>query len=80
MAMPIRAFWLLNGNIRRIRATQDIRDLMTAISAQSAEGAKELQERLVLEIGEVYKGPPQQLQVERDEEGFNELRSMAAMM
>lgn len=80
MGMPIRAFWTMSGNIRRLRASSDVRDLMVAVAAQAPDGVKDLQERLTLEIGTVYVGPPPGMEVERDEEGFNELRSMASMM
>jgi len=77
MAMPIRAFWLMSGNIRRLRASNDMRTLAVAAAAQSADGYKETHERLVLEIGTVYAGPTS---VERDEAGLNELKMMAAAM
>lgn len=77
--MPVNAFWLMSGNIRRIRAGEDIRSLMTAAAAQSGEGIKEMQSRLVLELGEVFKEQPG-IHAERDEAGFNELKLMAATM
>lgn len=76
LEMPIRAFWLMSGNVRRLRAHSDVRSLMVASAAQSPEGIDEVRERLVLEIGEVAKEPP--TSVERDEAGFEELRAMAA--
>lgn len=79
--MPIRAFWLMSGNIRRVRAGNDLRAMMVATVAQAPEGAKEMQERLVLEMGDVYVSKTvSPLEVERDEEGFNELKAMAAVM
>jgi len=80
MAMPIRAFWTMSGNIRRLRASSDLRDLMVVSAAQSADGYKETHERLVLEIGTVYVGDSNPMNVERDEAGFNELKMMAAAM
>jgi hypothetical protein len=79
MGMPIRTFWLFSGNIRRVRAENDVRDLMIASASQSAEGVNALQERLVLEIGTVMTNMPA-LDIERDEEGFNELKMMAQAM
>lgn len=76
--MPIRAFWLMSGNVRRLRAHSDMRSLMVASAAQSTEGVENTQERLILEIGEVAKEPP--TSVERDGAGFEELRAMAATM
>lgn len=77
LAMPIRAFWLFSGNIRRLRADSDMRSLMVATAAQSAEGIENHQERLVLELGMVMNDSPV-LDVERDEKGFSELKMMAA--
>ena len=77
--MPVKAFWLMSGNIRRIRAGEDIRRLMTNAAAQSGEGVKELQNRLVLELGEVFSEKAG-IHVERDEAGFNELKMIAATM
>ena len=77
--MPIKSFWLMFSNIRRIRAGDDVRHLMTAAASQSSEGVKELQEKLVLEIGVVANEPPA-LDVKRDEAGFAELKAMAAGM
>jgi len=75
--MPIRAFWLFSGNIRRVRAENDMRALMVATASQSAEGIENHQERLVLEIGLVMTDNPV-LDVDRDEKGFSELKMMAA--
>lgn len=77
--MPIKAFWLMFSNIRRIRAGEDVRHLMTAAAAQSSDGVKELQEKLVLEIGEVANEPPT-IDAKRDEAGFAELKAMAMAM
>lgn len=79
MAMPVKSFWLMFSNIRRIRAGDDVRHLMTAAASQSADGVKELQERLVLEIGTVANAPPV-VDAQRDEAGFAELKAMAAAM
>lgn len=76
--MPIRAFWLFSGNIRRVRAENDMRSLMVAAAAQSAEGIENHQERLVLEVGLVMTNDHPALDVERDEKGFSELKMMAA--
>lgn len=79
MAIPIKTFWLLSGNIRRIRAGDDLRRLSTAAAAQSAEGVRECQDRLIIEIGEVIK-EPSVAEAVRDEVGFAELKLMAATM
>ncbi len=79
MAIPVKAFWLMSGNIRRIRAGDDLRNLMTASAVQNAEGFQEYRERLIVDMGEVVK-EPSVIEVERDEAGFAELRSMAEAM
>ena len=80
MDIPVRAFWLMSGNIRRIKAGDDLRNLMTATAAQSADGIKEYRERLIIDIGEVMKESVVTIEAERDDVGFAELRSMAAAM
>ena len=79
MDIPIKTFWLMSGNIRRIRAGDDLRNLMTATASQSADGVKEYRERLIVDIGEVMK-EPSVADAERDEAGFAELKSMAQTM
>lgn len=79
MEMPIKTFWLMSGNIRRIRAGDDMRQLMTAAAAQSAEGIGEYRQKLILDIGTIFTEGPI-LNAERDEAGFAELKMMAAGM
>ena len=73
------AFWLMSGNIRRVRANAEMRSLAMNLAAQSGEGASEYHERLVLELGTVTTAPVVP-DVERDEEGFSELKALAASM
>jgi hypothetical protein len=56
-----------------------MRQLMTATAAQSAEGIGEYRQKLVLDIGTVFKEGPI-IDAERDEAGFAELKMMAAGM
>lgn len=79
MQLPIMAFWLMSGNIRRVRASSDMRGLAMNLAAQSSEGAQDYQERLILELGTVTSAPVV-LDTERDEEGFEELKAIAAAM
>jgi hypothetical protein len=79
MELPIDAFWLMNRNIGRIQATEDVRSLEVAISAQSGEGFKSQRERLIAETGVVFKGA-QVYDDERDQAGFEELKALAALM
>lgn len=75
--MPLKAFWLMNENVRRIQAENDMRSASVAVNARNPEGMQEFNERLVLELGEVSKEPVVPEAV-RDEEGFKELRMLAA--
>jgi hypothetical protein len=56
--MPMRRFWFLNYQIDRILSQMDLRQLSVASGAQSGDGARELHERLVLEIGKVITVDP----------------------
>ena len=73
------AFWLMSGNIRRVRADSDMRNLLLSAASQSSDGVQQFQERLILEVGTVFSQPAQPDE-ERDEEGFAELKAMAAGM
>lgn len=86
MAMPIRRFWLFSGNVDRIHAQEDLRALAVAASAQDGKSATECQKRLVVELGTVQEtDAPEtasgeyhpQLEEQRDEAGFNELKMMS---
>jgi len=79
MKLPIKSFWLMSENVRRIQAENDMRAVSVAANVQSPEGLQEFHEKLVIELGEVSKEPivPS---AERDQEGFNELRMLAAAM
>lgn len=80
MELPIMTFWFMSSVIRRIRADAELRQLAIGVAAQSnGEGVKEFQERLVLEVGTVTNAPAA-LDTERDEEGFAELKAIAASM
>lgn len=70
----------MSSNIRRIKAGDDLRNLMTATAAQSADGIKEYRERLIIDMGEVMKEPVAAIETKRDDVGFAELRSMALAM
>lgn len=73
------AFWLMSGNIRRVRADSDMRNLLLSAASQSSDGVQQFQERLILEVGTVFSQPAAPDE-ERDEEGFAELKAMAAGM
>lgn len=77
MRLPIRAFWLMDRNIPRIQATEDMRALEVSTSTQSSEGFTAHRDKLLKETGEVFKGNLIVYDDTRDEAGFEELRLMA---
>lgn len=78
MDLPIQAFWLMWSNVRRIRAGEDMRLMMVGAAVQSADGIQECQERLVLEMGDVFVNHDHNpLEAKRDEAGFAELKQLA---
>jgi hypothetical protein len=77
LRMPMRRFMFLNAQINRLLAEKDLRDLGTATAAQSPDGTKNLQERLVLELGETVKVDP--LEAEPEEGAISTLAALAAL-
>lgn len=69
--MPIRAFWFMAGQLKRLFAEQDIRALRIANCAQSFEAAKELAEILEADLG--HTGRQEE---SLDEDGWNDLKNM----
>ena len=85
MDMPIRRFWLFSGNVDRIQAQKDLRALAISASSQDSKAATECRNRLVIELGNIQETDAPvyhsgettaQLDEERDEAGFNELKMM----
>lgn len=80
LALPIKTFWLMSGNIDRIQAQRDMRSLTVAICGQSGEAAQAHRQHLVIEAGTIVKvDAPAAAPIEdqRDEAGFAELKRMA---
>ena len=78
MALPIKTFWLLSGNVERISAQKDIRSFSVSSHCQDSEGSTAFRERLVLEIGETVKMEPgAETLAAVDVEGLEDLRKMA---
>lgn len=69
----------MSGNIRRLMAERDLRELSVAVAAESGEMLREYQEKLILEMGVIVKTPIG-VDIERDEKGFAELKAMAELM
>lgn len=78
MKTPIRAFWLLNANIGRVLAEKDLRLMAVQSSRHGGDGAKDIRDHLVLEMGDAMKVDREKeiMSAQRDEAGFNELRFM----
>lgn len=83
MILPIRAFWMMNSNVNRMLAEKDLRALSVAIGGQGGESAKHIKEHLIIEMGVVAKvnnSADANAEAERDQQGFDELRILSALM
>lgn len=65
LALPLRVFWMLNRNLDRLRAEEDLRALPIIMAQHGGEAVKELQERLVEQLG-----TPVLVEKQLDEEKF----------
>lgn len=74
MDMPIRVFWVFNANIHKLNAEKDIRALSIAVSCQSSEGTKSLEEKLLRDM--MGREAHIVSEAQRDEAGFAELKSI----
>lgn len=83
MSLPIRTFWLMNSNVGRVLAEKDLRALTVQQARHGGEHGAEIKKHLLIEMGEVGKvanKTESPLQAERDQEGFEELKALAALM
>lgn len=55
MNLPVRAFWLMSGNINRLFAEHDMRLLSVTAAVNSSEGMQEKVNELTSEIGRVTR-------------------------
>lgn len=78
MDLPMKTFWMLNRNISRLLAEQDLRAAEIAVSVNSGDAMKALHTKLLKEFDNPYRmensGPV--IDEERDEEGFAQLKLM----
>ena len=74
--MPIRCFWTLLGNINRISAQEDMRELSICMYAQSAEASSKYRERLEIEMGRVFEYTVDLKQEKLDREGLHSLKAL----
>ena len=71
MDMPIRAFWVFNSNVNRLRAEDDMRQLQVLASAQSGEGYEDCMSGLKEELGT----PTVHLDNRRDADAIDQLKN-----
>jgi hypothetical protein len=80
MEIPMKTFWMLNRNISRVLAEQDLRAFQLAVSVNSGETATALQAKLLEEFDNPYlmdgAGDAPVIDEERDEVGFAQLKMM----
>lgn len=84
MALPMKTFWMLNKNISRVLAEQDLRAFQIAVSATNGEAAVALQAKLQSEFSSPYvmdknfeaQASKEVVEEPRDEAGFAQLKLM----
>lgn len=69
--LPIRTFWLLETNISRLRAEEDLRHIRLLVSQHQSESLNELTSSLAADMGATVIAAPK-----RDEGGFSRLKDM----
>lgn len=78
MTLPVRMFWVMVDCIDRLRAEEELRVVGVQLGVQSAEGHRQLVERLHRERGEPVTYSPLAPHLhQRDEEGVKRLKLMA---
>jgi hypothetical protein len=83
LKLPLKTFWLMNRNIDRIEAKNDMRAMSVAIVAQAnGDSVQQFRQELVVEAGTIVKleGEGEDttpLEAKRDETGFADLKMMA---
>jgi hypothetical protein len=81
MSLPVRAFWVMNRNIDRLRAEEDLRSIKVGIATQSDEANKKITEHLFKERGEWITFSPLASHLhKRDEDGVARLKRLAMGM
>ena len=71
LGMQIEQFWLLEKNINRIRAQENLERLNVLAGSQSKDGYESLHARFLDEIGVVTREQPK-----LDSEGLGKLRDL----
>ena len=77
MTTPVKAFWLMLGNLPRVMAETDLRTLDLLITAQSGDrhSIEDVRAVLAKEIGPMSKEPEPEL----DEAGLDGLRMLGSL-
>jgi hypothetical protein len=81
MTLPMKTFWMLNRNISRVLAEQDLRAFQLAVSTQNGEAASALHTKLLSEFDNPYRMDQEAevaevIEEQRDEAGFAQLKLM----
>ena len=80
MRLPIQTFWLMNSSVGRLLAEKEVRLQRVSASVNSTDAFKETRESLIEEMGEMFKtSDSNPMNAKRDEEGFAELKALAAI-
>lgn len=85
LELPIKTFWLMNGNIDRIQAQKDLRSLSRQVVAGSdREQITKFRESLLAEVGTIVKVEGDavihaRMSEKRDEAGFAELKELSKL-
>ena len=80
MRLPIQTFWLMNSSVGRLLAEKEVRLQRVSASVNSTDAFKETRESLIEEMGEMFKtSVSNPMNAKRDEEGFAELKALAAI-
>ena len=79
MELPITVFWTLSNHIERISAQEDLRQFRAMANSHGGEGTQDYVNSLSETVGKVMVVDPI-LSAVRDEEGFAELKNMAAQL
>lgn len=86
MALPIKTFWLMSGNVDRIVAREDLRAVSVAMVQHfDAGGIQGFRDQLTVEAGTVVKldttnGVKPYVEAKRDEDGFAALKNMGSLV
>lgn len=80
LELPIQAFWMMNSNIGRILAEYDMRSLSIGAVLNDKDAFIEKRNSLIEEMGDMFKVESSPMDDKRDEQGFQELKALAALM